>query len=112
MDFENFYNSEATAEILVDKIRPLLKEIANNEFESRVCTGFLENEKDDIREACEAADIVKKYLCSCVDGALAECLVREHSFNGSESAYQALETYFRGSRGELAGGDLENVSET
>lgn len=105
----NVMNTEAA--VLTEKVTPELEKSLRSIFEAKLCTGYQENEKDDIREACEAADVVKRYLCGCVDGVLARYCVHETRFSGDESAAEVLESYLRGSRKELDGGGLEDVAE-
>ena len=112
MDFQEFCDMERTTGILIEGIGPLLREVAQIEFDGRLNTGVFENEEDDIREACRAANVVKRYLCSCVDGLLAESCVRECLFSGNESAYQVLEAHLRRSSDKFGSGSLEDVTET
>lgn len=92
-DFGDFCAIERTSEILVQKIEPLIREIAEMEFFGVIGPGLYERDEDDFLDACRAADVVKRYLCSCVDGALAESLVQEFAFRKNELAYRAMTEY-------------------
>lgn len=78
-----------TFELLYEKVNPALNEVMEGEFFTVL--GGVDVTAEDIREVRQQADILKRFLCSYIDGAAAMYCIHGAWFYGDESARNEVE---------------------
>lgn len=78
----SFATSE-TWEVLEQEVLPLLEKVARIEF--RTIIGCCEIDEADVKEIAEQAEIIKKYLCSYMDGLVVLHCIQSIEFSQDES---------------------------
>lgn len=86
---ESDFAGPNTAELLYEKVKPALNEIMAGEFFTVL--GGVDVTAEDIREVRQQADILKRFLCSYIDGAAAMYCIHGAGFYGDESARNEVE---------------------
>lgn len=78
-----------TVELMYEKVNPVLNEVMEGEFSTVL--GGVDVTAEDIREVREQAEILKRFLCSYIDGVAAMYCIHGAWFYGDESARNEVE---------------------
>jgi hypothetical protein len=78
-----------TLELMYEKVNPALNEVMEEEFDTVL--GGVDVRAEDIREVRKQAEILKRFLCSYIDGAAAMYCIHGAWFYGDESARNEVE---------------------
>lgn len=105
---ESDFAGPNTAELLYEKVKPALNEAMEDEFSTVL--GGVDVTAEDIREVWKQAELLKRFLCSYIDGVAAMYCIHGAGFYGDESAREELESKVGGSGKKLWHSRFKDVS--